>query len=496
MPSFDPAKSGFSRVFMIEGRARPDHTPDFQTCLKAGSVDQSFGDIEKIECPDPERYGGFIEIGQIQGAIDRGSTTLTGKYASDLESTLLVLAKRRCAVDVQVHFGACTDPRIFNKFTKAVILENAYLTNFSTDDLGALTSDENAAVNENTDLSWKAIFEVLELVVQSRAVDLITNEVLDVVICGSIACGECGTENKGCEHIYTLQGAVTGSPGTAPDIIYSLDKGKTWDTDEVNSMFPSDAANALACLGDYVVVVSNASCSLHYKDHDDVDAGVVGGWIENTGGFVATKCPRDIWSVGYAAFIVGDGGYVYYTTDPTLDVEVLDAGVATTDILYAVHALSDEFAVAVGANGTVIRTKNRVNWSAVTDPTTQTLTGVWCKTTDEWFVTDYDGHFWYTLDGGDTWTEIALPGSPTMLDDVQMATDSVVYVVGADAYGGKAWRSYDGGRSWVVLPEGVGSLPTSNALYALAVCPDDVNFVVMVGEGATVNDGIILVGED
>ena len=55
-PSFNPAKTAYSRVFIIDGRAQPDHEPEFQSCMKAGSLDQSCGDIEKIECPDTTPY--------------------------------------------------------------------------------------------------------------------------------------------------------------------------------------------------------------------------------------------------------------------------------------------------------------------------------------------------------------------------------------------------------------------------------------------------------
>jgi hypothetical protein len=44
--SFNPAQTGNSRVFIIEGRARADHRPDYQSSVKAGSPSQGFGDEE------------------------------------------------------------------------------------------------------------------------------------------------------------------------------------------------------------------------------------------------------------------------------------------------------------------------------------------------------------------------------------------------------------------------------------------------------------------
>lgn len=58
--SITPVKSAFTRVFLIEGRARGDHKPSYESCLRMMGVSQSFGDIEKIENPDPYEY----EIGR------------------------------------------------------------------------------------------------------------------------------------------------------------------------------------------------------------------------------------------------------------------------------------------------------------------------------------------------------------------------------------------------------------------------------------------------
>lgn len=500
MASFTPAKTPYSRVFIIEGQAQPDHEPEYQSCLKAGALSQGFGDVTDIKCPSPDEYNHFETVGRIQSAIERASTSLTGRYAADLASELLRIGKMRCAVDVQVHFGACTDPRVFNTFTKDVILEDVFLTNWATEELGALSGDESAPVNESTDLSIGNVDEVLHLSLQERADLLVENEAVDVVICDRITCGECDEYSEGCEKIYVLVGGILGSPGTAPDIVYSLDGGATWAIDEINSLHPNEAANALACVGDYLVVVSNDSNSLHWKLRADVDAGVAGGWTEVATGFVVNHEPNDIWSVGVGAFIAADGGYVYWTADPTSGVSVLDAGIAETDNLLAVHALDDEFAVAVGANDSIIWTNNRVNWS-----TTDTVTGsgdglnaVWIKNKTEWWVVTDAGEVYYTLDGGVTWVEKAIPGNVDILHDLAFASDSVAYTCGGYLNDARSWRSYDGGFSWNAMPEGVGNLPADAVdLNALAACTNDVNFLVMVGEGSAVaDDGIIIVGED
>lgn len=498
--SFNTAKTAFSRVFIIEGRARADHEPDYKGCMRAGAADQSFGDVERIECPSDTDYGQFDEVDRIQGSVDRASSQLIGRYASDLASDLLRIAKLRCGVDVQVHFGACTDPRVFDTFTKAVIFEDVLLTDWSSDELGALDSGENAVVNEQSTLSIGEMYEVLPLSFAERAADLVVNEVVDAVICDRRGCGDCEEESDGCNKIFELVGAVSGSPGTPPDIKYSIDGGATWALNEVSSMAVGETGEALACLGDYLFVVSAypaTTGSLHWKERANVEAGTMGGWTQVTTGFVANAEPRDVWAVNIGAFVVGDGGYVYWTTDPTSGVTVLDAGQATSTDLNAVHALNDQRAVAVGDSDVIVYTTNRVTWQTATATGSgANLQAVWMKSNDEWWVVTAGGAVYYTLDAGSSWTEATLPGNVSELHDIQFPTDSVGYICGRYNTSGRAWRTYNGGYTWVALPEGSGQLPTSRDLNAMATCEFDANFIVLVGEGSVADDGINIVGED
>jgi photosystem II stability/assembly factor-like uncharacterized protein len=246
------------------------------------------------------------------------------------------------------------------------------------------------------------------------------------------------------------------------------------------------------------VVVSNDSGSLEWKLKTDINAGTPHLWTTVTTGIAAGGEPNDIWSVGTYAFVVGDSGYVYGTNDPTAGVTVLDAGTVTANNLNAVHSLDDQFAVAVGASDTIIYTENRDTWVAA-DATGggNNLLCVWIKSEREWFVGDDAGNIYYTVDKGDSWTATsAVPGTATVINDIQFPYDSVGYACGNLNNVAKMWRTFDGGYSWVALPEGVGSMPTGRDFNAIAACGDDANFVAGAGEGAVANDGIIVLGED
>jgi photosystem II stability/assembly factor-like uncharacterized protein len=378
------------------------------------------------------------------------------------------------------------------------------ITDYSTDDLGALESGERSPVNETGELSAKEWYEILPLAFSEVAGSIVTNEVIDVVVCDLVSCGECEDQSDGCNKVYAVTLAAGGSPGTPADVVFTLDGGANWNTSEVDSLGAAEDPDGLACLAGYVVVVSADSCSLHYVDQDDLDAVGDELWVENATGFVDIgmgTCPLDIWSIGNYAFISAEGGYVYGTADPTVGVTILEAGEAVTNALHAIHALDRQTVVAVGSAGAVIRSLNGGDtWQQVSQPVGLgiDLQAVWVKTELEWWVGTDDGRLFYTLDGGDTWAEQEFPGSGAgEVHDIAFSKDSVMTIAHATAAPlGRLLRSYDGGQSFVVLPEGVGAMTANDRFSALALCEYDVNFVVGVGLADNATDGIIVVGED
>jgi hypothetical protein len=493
-----PLQTGFTRVFIIAGRARGDHRPEYYSNLKMGGIAQSFGDITKIEIPDPNEYGKYMEVDRIRGAVERATFTLMGRFAVAVKSRMLELARNGCPVDVQVHMGECTDPSNFNVFTKAIISEDSVITNHSTEDLGALESGENAVVNETADISAKDYYEILPLSFTARAGDIIINHVNAIAVIDTASCGSCATESNGCQKIFAVTDAAGGSPGTSPDVLFSLDGGATWRAHDVDTLLTTENADDVAGVGEYVVVVSNTPYSISYALIQDFIDLIDPVFTETTTGFVANRGGRAIWSVGRKAFIVGSNGYIYFTEDPTAGVTVLDAGVATGHNLNAVHALDEENAVAVGNNGAVVYTRDRLSWDSVITPPvgiTVNLTGVFMKSETEWWVTASNGMMFYTLNSGKSWVQKTLPGTtPSQMNDISFAKDSIGYAAGVVNSRARIYRSFDGGYSWVVLPES-GTLPAADQFNAIATCRYDPNVVFAAGVHDNATDGVIFVGK-
>lgn len=485
-------QSSRSRVFLIEGRAGPLTAPSYESCMRMQGISQGFGDIEKVECPDPYSYGKFVEVAQIRGSNERVTTTLEGRYAMDLLSTLLTLARRGCSIDVQLHLGDCTNPSDFDVFEKAIILEDAYLTSYGTDDLGALSSSDNAAVNETADLSATEVYEVRYITWAEKAGTEVGFEVLDVVIADSLSCGgECESASTGCEKIYAITEVDTGSP---PEVVYSLDKGATWYDEEISTLTDVQPPDQIERLGDYLVITSSTASSYTYVLKSEFDGSTTPTFTEVA---VATNAPSGMYSTGNYLIMVGANGYIWKMTSVSAGLEVLDAGSATTEDLGCVHYLDPDHAVAGGAAGAVVYTENGTLWAVATVPAAEVINTVCMRSLTEWWVGTAAGNVFVTLDKGVTWNSVTFSGSGAgTVNSIVFPTASVGYIAHATATPtGRILRTYNAGYSWKILPEGTGSLPGSPQRFnALGCCQYDANFVVAVGLGA-LTDGVIIQGE-
>lgn len=493
----DLVHTDYSRVFLIENRAGPANSPQYEGLWMAGALSWAQGDVTTVRIPSPDAYGQFSIAGRIPGEPGNPSIPITARYTMDL-SDLLRLARNGCEHDLQIHMGKCKDPKDFNSgWEKILILEEARVTNYGTGALGALDPSGRAAINEDVPFSGSDLYEVKQIRYSEQAKTAVYKEVLDVAVCDTKTCGLCGVVSDGCQIIFALTTTTAGSPGSSGQIVWSDDGGVTWSNSPISSMAANKNGNAIACVGNNLVVVSNEEEALHYAPIADILAGTE-TWIKVTTGFVAGKGPNAIWSASPTeTWIVGDGGYIYFTSDPTSGVEVKDAGVVTTENLLSVHGTDDLHVSAVGANNAVLYTENGGStWSSITGPSVGVqLNVIFMRSETEWWIGTNAGKLFYTVDTGDSFTEKTFPGSGSgIVHDIVFVTPSVGYLAHSNTTpSGRILRTISGGNSWYVTPEGTTTLPVNDKVEALATCGDP-NVVFGGGLGDNAVDGFLVKG--
>lgn len=489
----DIVTTPYSRVFLIEsGAVNGNQVPVYQGQWKAGAASFGQGDLTPVRNPSASRYGAFDTVQTIAGEPDLPELAIVARYTFDL-SDMLRLVNIGCNHDLQVHMGQCQNPQDFNGgWDKILVLEQARISDYGTDDLGALEPGDNAPVNENVTWQGEKLYEIGTLNAAEIAGTSIANEIVGVAICDQAGCGgACGESSDGCQNVFMVTGAAAGSPGLPAKVIYSGDGMSTSSTSTITTLTVAEQPNDLACVGDNLVVISEDSESLHYADITDLLAGT-GTWTEVTTGFTATKGPLAIWSLNpNETWISAEGGYIYFTSDPTSGVTATQhAGTATTQDLNDIHMLSSTDGVAVGGSNAVLKTTDGSTWAS---PGTGPAVGValnaaWMKSSDVIFIGSAGGRLYRSNDGGATWTEVGFSGNGAgQVRDIYFVNDTVGYMVHDTAAPlARMFRTIDGGRSWYLLPEN-GSMPTGDRFNAVVAC--DVNTVFAGGLADNATDG-------
>lgn len=485
-----------SRVFIIEDGAAPQNAPQYMGLARAAGVNWKQGTITPVRKPSPEQYGQFTNIGTIRGAPDLPQITIESRMAPTI-SDLLRIVKKGCEIDVQIHIGSCQNPQDFNGGWDFIrVLEGAIPSDYSTSDMGAIDADNNAVVTETLPFSGVALFDLKKLRPTEVAATQLTDVVNRVLICDSRTCGACGIASDGCQIMFAITGPVSGSPGLPSEVLYSQDGGATWSSTNITGLALSSEATDAACVGTNLVVVSSGDNAIFYAPIVDILSGTE-TWTKVTSGFVSSKTPNRIVSLGTGlTWIAANGGYVYFTDDVTVGVTVQTDGGSTVQNLTGIHALDAKNIVAVGANNVVLNSTNGgYTWTLITGPAVGVaLTTVFAQSPERWLVGTAGGELWFTLDSGNNWTEKAFSGSAAgTVRDIQFATRSVGYMLHDTATPrGRIMRTIDGGHSWVVMPEESGvPVPSVASLRAVAACRDDANVVLVGGTNSNGTDGYL-----
>jgi hypothetical protein len=491
-------KAGESRVWLFPDGVGPGRDKIFLGCGRIGDPSFNFGDMTRVEGPDPNRYNEFVELGSFQGSKERPTGSVIGRYSRKDLSELLRIGRRRCNSAVQAHVGKCRNPQDFNGgWEKIVNYPKARYTSWSAENFGALGSDEQNPTNETGEFSSEDIYEIKQLVFGEQCAAEVVREIIAIMVCDAEECGDCDTPSDGCQKMFGVMLGTGATPGTLPSVVYSADGGITCAATDIDTLFSNEDPNDAACVGEYLVVISELG-GVHFAPVADILLGTE-VWREQSAGIdmVGGNGPISIWSVdAYHTWIGGANGHVYFGSSPLSGWTLQDPGIATTLDLQDVHALDTMHVVMVGDLNAIIHTENGGGtWEPLVGPAPgETLNCVWMYDEDTWLVGTSAGGLYVTANAGVTWENIAteLPVTVVEVDEIIFHDETIGYLSARDgAAHSLIFRTIDGGESWYVLPEGNGTIPDNDRINSLAVCANE-NIVWGGGLGGGGTDGIIV----
>jgi len=490
------------RVFGTTNGVHPFRSPEYYALGKMGDPSQSKGDTTRITAPDPDNFNREVTVGTVPGTPERATFTISNRYTL-ARARLLSIFRTGCGVDFYGAVGKCGNPQDFQRgWEKLLFFPDGQPSTHTIENAGAFGLDETSATNENLDLTAEEYWEFLRIGTSEILGALATGEILTIDVCDDESCGDCGDDSDGCQRVLATMSGIGATPGTQPMLIFSSDNGLTGDIQAITTMFSSENISGGHCIGGDLVLITDTGNEIHFTNVDEIFIGQ-NTWQQVDSGFVVGGEPLAIWSTDVNhTWIVGNGGFVYFTKNHKASVVVQDAGVATAQNLNDVYACSKNDVLAVGNNNAVILTRNGgETWDNLIGPAVgENLSICWMIDADTWFVgtgPGGSGVLYKTQDAGFTWVEQELPvANIGQFDRIKFASSAEGFLAYRTGGAGGILRTLSAGNEWWTLPDNnVDTLPAADYFNDLAVCNKDSNTVFAGGLDDDGAAGLIVKGE-
>jgi len=486
---------GQYRIFIQEAD-NPSEAFAFYGCVAIDGLSQDLGDVTPVYCPSPSKRNAWEVIDTIPATPSLPTYNITQHADRFLRDIWWSLKERGCRFNVFITSSNCSRPDDINDWDGGVLLPRNRLTTLTLPSpMNPLSGDGNEIGDLTGAATAQSMDRILAIDFEEQADSVALAEIVDGLFNDAIECGDCGAPSDGCEKSYWLQIANSGSPGLSSQIVYSTD-GQTWAAIDIPTLGGASGTR-IAAVGNNLVVISSGSNSHHYSSFDDIDAGTV-NWSEvGAGTYVGN--PQAIYSKSSSeTFVVGLAGYIYLITDPALVPTILSAGSVTTQNFRDIDG-EKSVIVAVGENGAVVVSENSGETWYLLSPAAfsgKTLNAVAVRTPKQWFVGTGDGELWYTLDGGAGWSQISLPASINVINDIKFVEGgaNVGYMACQSTDGtGKIYRTISAGNAWYNAAPYIDHIPTAERYNVVAPCPHNNNIVGIGGRVSVGGDGVLAI---
>lgn len=483
------------RVWATEGGVRFDRPPQYLALGKfSDDPKKTIGESTKISAPDPNSFNKDIQVGTMEASEERATLAIGTRYQVT-KSILQRWKNLRCRVDIYALSGKCGNPQDFTEGgEKWTFFPDGKITDHGFENFGAYGLDENNPTNEAVSMTADDYYEYLYMRQDQIGAASTVREVFTVDVAPGTDCDDCSEVG---EKVLATMAGASATPGTQPTLLYSANKGETFSSQIISTLFSNENVADATVIGDNFVLISNTANEIHWTSVTELFENA-NTWNQVPAGFVAAKQPNAlVFPDVRHGWIVGNGGYIYFVANFKVGVTVSDAGVATSQNLRSVSAVDNDNVLAVGDSNAVVFTFNGGNtWESVTGPAVGINLGAcWMWDENTWLVgegANGQGRLWGTINRGITWTQIGLPASYNRIDKIKFVSEAEGYI--SARAGGQSYilRTKTAGYEWTVLPDGKKGTALANSyLSDIAVTNKFGNLVYAAGLASNLTAGII-----
>lgn len=456
------------------------------------SLSKSKGALNAIYAKNPvtnqaeiiDTYRSAPELGEMpfrERVLHAAANYMEKVFAGDCPQTMLI------------KLDPCGRADDLNTWNSVFLVEQLRLNDISVE--APMTFDEGAVVEMTGTFALITWNRILPLKFTPIAESTILAEILDVIYADVQSCGACGRYSDGCEAIYALARANSGSPGLSSQLVYRVADGGAVTNADIAALGGLSGSKIVA-VGRYLMVISEALGG-HVYAVKPTKAGITPAWTAVTSGYQAGGAPRAVYAKSPSeVFITGQGGYIYKSTNILTGVSVAHDASLTVQNGNAIDG-AGQVVVSVHDGGRVLFSINNGDSYSLTDAFPNgavNLRSVWVRNANQWEIGDADGKYWKTDDQGSSWSQVNLPNQSTLSEilDIKYSPDSSevgAMAVQTNGNLGLVYRTITGGRSWYEDAPGIDNLPTNERINSVALC--GVNAILAGGKKSGSTDGLL-----
>lgn len=463
----------------------PNTKPEYLGCHETGDIEETFGDITPIYCPDPARSGKFEVVGSYQG--EPGLPTV--QVMTNVYKTADYLETLRCPTALFIHKVECGRRDVFSNYARSFIMRKAQKTGQGLQKLAVKQPTDNDASAQTFDFSAEELIRILNLTAARQTNAAVRDLYAIAAYNDDICAGSCGPNAAPGTDLVAVGAGDYAAKGV---IIFSADGGGTWAASAADPFAVAEDITAVVAFSingttKRILVARGTADGANPAEvgySDDEGATWTLANVGSVNGQYVTRAQGLFALDQYNIWLVTQDGYIYKSEDGGVTWAAQETGSLTTGKWNAIQFMSSTVGWVAGDNNEIAVTEDGgVTWTAVTGPAgqaTDDILTLHIVNAYEVWIGFNDGTLYYTMNGGTTWTARTLPLTGlTAINRVVFINDLIGFIV-CDTTSGRVLRTIDGGYTWELI-----TAPTNDGLNDAQVIDANTLFVAGDTESGT-----------
>lgn len=427
------------RIFIQRNTDRLATCPEYVGKIGMSGITQARDESLKIRVASDKTNGEYELLQRVPGAIGDVTFDLTTYAGHNGISVLRELFQKPCPVTIHIHYG-CNNPQDFYNFTKALIIEDAYINNYSTTEALALTVEQRNAVQETVSVEAKGMYEYYNLKNFTLVADLQTDVATDIFLLG----------NVGCESVCTF--CLDCNVGHCTENFYSIEEGSGYigAHNDFSRIYTIEDDGLIKLWESTQVINEISSC------------GVVGTLPLEVGETVISTA----FNKSDSNIIIGtDTGNIFFynTKNGYITLEYQLTGEVATVIK------ANEYGYLIGTDlGNIFYSVDGGTWSA-SGSGFGTIRAIWLYDENSWLVSTLSTMHYTNSSGANYNQKSYYFENNDTIKEFEQSNAEILHGISDTYY----YQSFDSGCNWRIIDLS----KYFSELYSIEVCPNN-EFVV------------------